>query len=159
MSFRPGKTDINSLPHSPNIRQKMFYNYIVKSNNWCINLYIITYVYLLFSLTTFFPQWLQKAQRKCTLFNVESAWWESAYLWRARARALIKCRGRPIRGPVIMLEQRSNFEQSRLVIHHQEKQEAEREINNKYISQCLAAIIGLLGQATVTMPKEMILIR
>lgn len=58
-----------------------------------------------------------------------------------------------------MLEQRSNFEQSRLVIHHQEKQEGEREINNKYISQCLAAIIGLLGQATVTMPKEMILIR
>lgn len=36
-----------------------------------------------------------------------------------------------------MLEQCSNFGQCRLVIHHPERQEAEREINNKYISQCL----------------------
>lgn len=47
-----------------------------------------------------------------------------------------------------MLEQSSNFGQRCLVIHHLEKQEAEREINNKYISQCLDATNVLLGQAT-----------
>lgn len=47
-----------------------------------------------------------------------------------------------------MLEQRSDFGQSRLVIHHLEKQEAEREINNKYISQCLDETNVLLGHAT-----------
>lgn len=47
-----------------------------------------------------------------------------------------------------MLEQRSNFGQHCPVIHHREKQEAEREINNKYISQCLDATNVLLGQAT-----------
>lgn len=47
-----------------------------------------------------------------------------------------------------MLEQRSNFGQRRLVIHHLGKQEAEREINNKYISQCLDATNVLLGQVT-----------
>lgn len=57
-----------------------------------------------------------------------------------------------------MLEQRSNFGQHRLVIHHLEKQEAEREINNKNISQCLDATNVLLGQATVTVPKEVIVI-
>lgn len=77
----------------------------------------------------------------------KSAWWESAYLWEAGTRALIKCRGRPITGSVIMLEQRSNFGLRRLVIHHLEKQEAGREINNKYISQCLDATDVLLGQA------------
>lgn len=46
-----------------------------------------------------------------------------------------------------MLEQRSNFGLRRLVIHHLEKQEAGREINNKYISQCLDATDVLLGQA------------
>lgn len=46
-----------------------------------------------------------------------------------------------------MLERRSNFRQRRLVIHHLEKQEAEKEINNKYISQCLDATNVLLGQA------------
>lgn len=47
-----------------------------------------------------------------------------------------------------MPEQRSNFGLRHLVIHHLEKQEAEKEINNKYISQCLDATIVLLGQAT-----------
>lgn len=47
-----------------------------------------------------------------------------------------------------MLEQRSNFGQRRLVIHHLEKQKAEREINNKYISQCLDATNVLMGHAT-----------
>lgn len=46
-----------------------------------------------------------------------------------------------------MVEQRSNFGQCRLVIHHLEKQKAEREINNKYISQCLDATNVLLGHA------------
>ena len=57
-----------------------------------------------------------------------------------------------------MLEQRSNFGQLRLVIHHLEKQKAEREINNKYISQCLDATNVLMGHARVRVPKEMILI-
>ncbi len=47
-----------------------------------------------------------------------------------------------------MLEQRSNFKLHLLVIHHLEKQEAEKEINSKYISQCLDASNVLLGQAT-----------
>lgn len=46
-----------------------------------------------------------------------------------------------------MLEQRSNFGHRCLAIHHWEKQEAEKEINNKYISQCLDATNVLLGQA------------
>lgn len=66
----------------------------------------------------------------------------------AGTRALIKCRGRAITGPVIMQEQGSNFGLHRLVIHHLEKQEAEKEINNKYISQCLDATNVLLGQTT-----------
>lgn len=47
-----------------------------------------------------------------------------------------------------MPELRSNFVRRRPVIHHLEKQEAEKEINNKYISQCLDATNVLLGQAT-----------
>lgn len=60
-------------------------------------------------------------------------------------RALIKWRRRPVAGSVIMQGQRSNFG---LVIHHVEKQEAGKEINNKYISQCLEATNVLLGQAS-----------
>lgn len=51
-------------------------------------------------------------------------------------------------GSVIMLEQRTNFRLRCLVIHHREKQEAEKEINNKYISQCVDATNVLLGHAT-----------
>lgn len=58
-----------------------------------------------------------------------------------------------------MPELRSNFGLRRPVIHHREKQGAEKEINNKYISQCLDATSALLGQQNRTAaPEEVIVI-
>lgn len=137
---------INPFPFTPKLHQKCP-TALLSNKSWCINLYFITKVYLLFSLTRVFLSDHRKLKENALYSMTKSAWWESAYLWEAGTRALIKCRGRPITGSVIMLEQRSNFGLRRLAIHHLEKQEAGREINNKYISQCLDATDVLLGQA------------